>query len=164
MSHPFAQLPPWAWLMHAGMQNNQAQQQQVPDIIVPARVNKALEFLGMITHKTQKRPVAVASESQIEIEIIPGQVLSDEENNTVATACNLLANYFAGKLQPDIWESVKVEGARKQIEQNTLPGRLMHCIACQHGPPNSTCPLCNGTGRIMVSPVGSPPQPGDIAE
>jgi len=151
---PYAQVPPWAWFMHPGMYQNQNQSTPIPDIIVPARVSKAFEFLHMMNHKQTSRPVAAACDIALELQIIPGQTLTDEEANTVATACNMLTNYFAGKLTPDIWESVKVQAAQKQAETGNIAGRLMHCIACVPGPARPGCPLCHGSGKIMISAVG----------
>lgn len=150
-AHPFGGMPPWAWMMNQG-----PTQVQIPDIIVPARVNKAMEFFAIVSQKTATR----AAMNDMYIEQIPGQKLTDEEANALATACNLLCSYFSGKLNPDVWESVRVDAARKHVETGGMTGRLLHCIGCQPGPPRPGCPLCQGTGRIMVSSVG-PGTPSD---
>lgn len=148
MNNP--QLPPWAWFMQPGLQQQQQSTPLLPDIIVPARVDKALEFLAILSQKTMCRAAA----NDISIEILPGQILSDEEANAQATACNLLSKYFAGGLTPDVWEEIKVRAAQHQADHINTTGHLLHCIACQPGPPRADCPICSGSGRILVTSVG----------
>lgn len=148
---PYGMMPPW-WMMPPHMMGQQQQQVSIPDIIVPARVNKAMEFLSLLTQKTSTR----AAVNDISIEQIHGQKLSSEELNAQATACNLLSSYFAGKLTPDIWEGIKVDAARKHVENGGIAGRLVHCIACAPNPPSPECPFCRGSGRIMITAMGMP--------
>lgn len=135
-------------------------QQPVSDDIVPARVNKAMEFMAMLTHKTMQR----AAISEIAIELIDGQRLSPEEEYTATAALQLLSRYFDGKLKPDMWEMLPVAAMKRQAERGNIPGQLLHCIACTPGPANPRCPLCHGTGRIMVTPVGPAQQDGEYEE
>ena len=168
--------PPYMnpWFFPPWMQQPQEQQQmRIPDIIVPARVDKALEFVALLTQKTMTR----AAVNDSDIREIFGQKLTDEESVAHATACNLLTRYFAGKLQPDVWEEVKVSAIKKQNDLQGRTGRVLNCIACQPGTPAKGCPLCNGTGRVLVMSIGSqeqlesannpgseppPPTPGQI--
>jgi len=149
--------PPWAWMLPPGWQAEQ-QQQQAPDIIVPMRVNKALEFVALMNQKTMTR--AAVSESQIQQ--IDGQQLTSEEGACLATAANLLSHYFAGKLTPDVWEALRVDALRHEVERAGLMGKLMPCIVCcTPGPVQPNCFLCNGTGKILVASVGNKVQPQD---
>jgi len=134
-------MPPWMapWMM---------QESFTPDLIVPARVRMALEFLSMMTHKTMSR----AAVSDIGIEVLPWQDLCDEEVATQATACNLLSRYFAGKLTPDVWEKLRYDAMKQRVQQGGKEGMVIRCIGCGHGPmPNPTCELCKGSGKIFVS-------------
>lgn len=153
MKTPFGMIPPWMmppWMM----QQEPDHQHGPPDIIVPARVNKAMEFLSMMTAKAMKRPAATENQ----IEVIDGQTLTTEEESCRATACSLLEKYFAGTLQPDAWENLRVEAIKKQQEGLNQESKLMHCMICGGGKPNPGCPLCDGTGAVMVTPVPKPNQ------
>jgi hypothetical protein len=152
-------MPPWMWFMPPGMQNQHGQRDPrefAPEIIVPARVNKAFEFYELITFKTMKRAAVYESGA----EIIDGQELTDEEKNTLATACNMLSLYFSGKLKPDIWENLRVQALAQQVRNGGIPGRAMSCLSCQPNeqrPPNPSCPMCRGSGNIVISPMGAAP-------
>lgn len=147
MPGPFFMIqPPWA---HQGPENRS----ELFETVVPARVEKAMQFLAMLTNKT--RTSAAVSENQIET--IPGQTLTEEEQTASATACNLLSAYFAGKLPPDQWEQMRYEALEKQNSQigkvsHVKTGRVLHCLVCQGR--DSQCSLCEGTGKIMVTPLG----------
>lgn len=129
------------------------------EVIIPARVEKALEFLGLLTFKTMDR--AAASDSQVvEIE---GQKLTAEEQSAQATALSLLEQYFAGKLQPDVWEGAKVkfedksaDAAGKKAKAGSMgDGSVIQCPAgCLGQYPD--CKMCNGTGRVFVTPFREP--------
>jgi len=71
--------------------------------IVPARVVAAMEFLDRLTHKT--RTGAAINEDTIEK--IDGQRLTTAESNAQATACNMLNDYFRGKMRPNYWERAR---------------------------------------------------------
>lgn len=122
----------------------------VPDIVVPARVNKALEFLNMCTEKTASR--LAASENQIQE--CEGQKLSEAEIIAQDTACNLLAKYFAGKLPEDQWEKLRIEGIRQKVKRGDVKGSVINCPSC--GPskfPNPTCKFCKGNGAVIITPM-----------
>jgi hypothetical protein len=134
-----------------GMQPFMQQHQQhgIPDIVVPARVNKALEFFSMVTHKTATRAVA----NDLAIEQIPGQKLTDEEANAMATACNLLSRYFSGTLPPDIWEEIRIRAVHRRPDGDS---KIMNCPVCvQNGQIDSMCSTCGGSGKIMITGMGS---------
>ena len=116
---------------------------------VPARINKALEFLGMLQTKQMNR--AAVAESQIQI--IDGQKLTEEETATQCTALNLLNQYFAGKLQPDAWEAIKVEAlTNRNKNKKAISGKLraLACPACGGNPGDQNCPLCEGKGTLVI--------------
>lgn len=139
MMSPFPQEPP--------------QQQQAPDIVVPARVRIAMEFLQSLTIKTMTR--AAVSENQIDQ--IDGQKLTEEESNTQATACNLLGKYFAGRLEADSWEKIRVDALKKQNDGKNPRGMVLNCVMCGTSRrPRKDCPLCEGSGVILV--VGAQPE------
>lgn len=141
---PFG-VPPWMWQM---MQGQEREEVHVPDVIVPARVEKALQFFAMVSQKTADR--AAISENQIEI--IPGQELIDEEVTALATACNLFTKYFGGDLGHDAWEKLRFSAQQKQLDNVGKAGQLLRCFACSKGGSvNPSCELCNGSGVIIVS-------------
>ena len=156
MQHPFLMMmPPWFQ-----QQQQQPQQQSMPDGLIPARVNKALEFIALLSQKTMAR----AAVNDVAIEHIEGQKLSDEEGTALATACNMLTDYFGGRLKPDTWEELRVMAARVQIEHDTNGvGRVTDCFACAPGPPSHRCVLCHGSGHLLVFGAG-PPQEVTTAE
>lgn len=146
---PYGGMP---WMMPWMFQQEPQQQQYMPDLIVPARVHQAMDFLALISQKTMQR--AAASENQIEL--IEGQKLCDEEENARDAACVCLAKYFDGKLQPDVWEKLRYEAMRKRAEMGGKDGAILRCIACGSRPiPNPACDLCKGTGRVFVSSFGN---------
>lgn len=151
MKFPFGMMPPFMSFM---MQNQQEERPTPPpDIIVPARVRLALEFMAALTNKTAAR----AAVTEHHVELIPGQKLTDEETTAQATACNLLSQYFAGKLNPDKWEEIRYTQLKKQAEIGGGQGTCIRCMAC--GPhPQEDCPLCQGRGSLLVQPLGPDPQ------
>ncbi len=151
--HPYGGQPPW-WGYPPMWQQPQQDRPPIPEIVVPGRVDQAMAFLELMTIKTSKRAVA----NDISIEVIPGQTLTPAEDDTMIAACELIKRYFNGKLPVDIWEEVKLKALHKQQNMIGKTGRLLNCIACDPGPPNPKCPLCSGTGRVLVVPVG----PNDI--
>lgn len=119
--------------------------QQAPEVLLPPRVQKAMQFVDMMTRKTQTG--AAVSESMIEL--IDGQKLQDEEGAALATACNLLNEYFAGKLQPDVWELLAIEKDNKPPQRRVM----IFCISCGRGPADPACQICHGAGNIYVTPA-----------
>lgn len=109
-----------------------------PEMSVPPRVEKALQFLDALTDKTAT--TAVASENSIEQ--IPGQQLTDEEIMAQATACNLLTKYFAGQLKPDRLEKLKMQKMKKQTRKvkQEIPAWAIcpHCLG-----KNDSCKYCH---------------------
>jgi len=139
MPFPFGQMMP----------DQQDIRPQVPDIIVPARVRIAMEFLNSLTVKGMTRAAVYESGAQE----IKGQNLSDEEADAQATACNLLSQYFAGKLPPDQWESLRVDALKKQAAtgEKNQKGMVLNCVMCSNRrQPRRDCPLCEGSGVILV--------------
>lgn len=121
--------------------------ESIPDIVVPARINKAMEFLELMAMKTQTR--AAVSENQIQQ--IEGQKLTVEEMTAQATACNLLNQYFAGQLPVDKWEEVRLTALQQKVEnrkKTNRPMKILRCMAC--GGSDKNCPLCEGTGTLIV--------------
>lgn len=148
---PFFMMQPMGMMPHMMMDQPQS---RVPEIVVPPRVEKALQFLNLLTQKTS--PQVAATEHHIEE--IKGQQLTDEEAAAQATACQLLNQYFAGKLQPDTWESLKVEAIKRQNRRkkkgiDKRPSSVIHCPMCGvGGRPKKDCPMCSGAGTVFVSP------------
>lgn len=147
-------MPQFMFLPWGGGPEHHHDHNAPPDIIVPARINKAMEFLQLLSSKTMKR--AAASDSSV-IEI-DGQTLSEEELNAQATACDLLSKYFAGKLQPDVWERLRYDALEQRVKTGGREGMVIRCIGCQHSPmPNPSCELCKGSGKVIVMPMISEP-------
>ena len=124
------------------------------DNFVPPRVTKAMEFLHQLAVLRQRRAPAV---SEHEIEVVEQQRLSDEEMATRDAACVLLAKYFDGKLELDRWESLRHDHIKKRLEHDPEQEdakQLLRCFSCNPNvPPRPNCPLCRGTGQILVQPV-----------
>lgn len=132
------------------MPQQQAERAPILGNEVPARVHVAMEFLHRITIKTMPK-VAVADMGRIEV--IDGQSLTTAESNAQATACNMLNDFFLGKLRSNDWEKEYVSNS-KVIESSAddKPGTLLNCPACY---PNTkpSCNICHGLGTIMALPV-----------
>lgn len=146
--------PPWFFMN--GPQDHG--HNHAPDPTVPARVVKALEFVGMISPQLMPR-LAMNDVSMRDID--PRKLLPSEEVAYNA-ACDLLELYFTGKLAPNMWEATRLAGwqqhlsfqARAQMVHSEA-GRVTACFACQPDgappcPPNPTCAMCGGSGRIVV--------------
>lgn len=146
-------MPPWMMMPWGG----QDQQQQVSyDLIVPPRVRQAMEFLALLSSKTQQR--AAACENAIEL--IDGQKLCGEEENARDSACLMLAKYFDGNLRPDIWERLRYDALKKRAEGRE--GTILKCLMCANRHiANPNCEMCKGTGRIFVSAFGAGEAPPD---
>lgn len=119
------------------------------DVLPPARVRAALEFLTDLTFKTMPR-VAV---NDISIEEIEGQRLSQHEARAQQNACNMLCDYFTGSLAPDFWEREKIRLENANVNGMSGPGTVIRCLACSPGPPRPDCHLCKGGGTILVFPT-----------
>lgn len=159
--YPFPYMMPWGW--PSGPQGPDPSANRAAEAFVPARVEKALDFVAMMTHKTAPR-IAV---NDITVEVVDGQELTDDEGDTLATACHLLSSYFAGRSAPDYWEKLRVEAIRQRMQRTNQPGRLMTCMACGQDPKNVDCPFCYGSGLILITPAGSPvnrPQQEPLSE
>lgn len=152
-------LPPWMLPM---MQQEDQHPPQQPDMMIPPRVRQAMEFISMLTAKTQDRPAITENQ----IEIVKGQKLTDEEQGALAVANNMIARYFAGQLKPDCWEQLRYDALKKKAESGGVPQRLINCVACNPSlPPSPKCPLCAGSGKLLVQPAGAQPQPsGGLAD
>jgi hypothetical protein len=106
----------------------------------PMRVQVAMGLAAQLTRKTM--PQVAATENNIEI--VPGQSLTGEEEGTRATALNMLSHYFAGKLEPDRWEQQGLHAAQG------VPTMQFKCICSGH---NTDCPFCGGdkgTGMMDI--------------
>ena len=122
-------------------------------IPMPARVRIAMQFLQSLTHKTMPK-VAI---SETLIEQINGQELSTAERNAQATACNLINDYFLGKLKPDFWDKLLVEDYQADCTQSAQevsanPSRYLRCFSCLDEI-KTDCIICNGAGHVLITPV-----------
>ena len=95
----------------------------------PLRVQIGLALLSHLTRKTQ--PQVAVTENQIET--IPGQKLTDEEEGARATALNMFSHYFSGQLKPDTWENESLRAAQG------IPTMKFRCV-CNGN--NGDCPFC----------------------
>lgn len=113
----------------------------------PARVKVALEFLAHLTLKTMPR-VAI---NDLQIQEIDGQRLTAHEQTAQMTACEVLCDYFRGKLPVSRWEKPIVS------EENSPPrgSNIINCPACMPGPARPSCYLCRGVGSVAVYPTAS---------
>lgn len=146
---------PFQFMMPMFGPQQEAPEMVTADIVVPARVNKAMQFLSMLNDKQMDR--AAASDNQIQI--IDGKKLSPEEEATKQVALNMLAHYFDGNLQPDNWETIKSQSLSCRNKKKAISGKLraMSCPACGGAPGDKNCPLCDGKGTlVIVSGTGGP--------
>jgi hypothetical protein len=107
----------------------------------PVRVQVAAAIMSHLTNKTRTQ-VAV---TEHQVEQIPGQKLTEEEEGTRATALNMLSHWFAGKLEPDIWEKQSLQ------QTNGVPTLEFRCVCSrQDHSSNPDCPFCEGEGTMEI--------------
>ena len=119
---------------------------------VPTRVLVAMEFLAYLTAKQQVRAVV----NSVSIELIKGQALTTSESNAQASACNLLNDYFLGKVKPSHQERLQRDVVDSIIAPDGVlnTGRVIKCFACGFDqPPRDGCLFCNGTGTLLTYPI-----------
>lgn len=134
--------------------------EQLPNIVVPARIEKAMEFLHHLAAKRRQMPAM----SDHQIDWSTPDALSAEEVAAQDSALQLLTKYFDGKLEPDSWEKVRFDAIKNKAENNISEGvgRVITCPApaCRNMPqPN--CPLCGGTGRVHIQPANGMDDPDE---
>jgi hypothetical protein len=150
MQVPFGMMPPW--MLGMMMPGSDSQHSQVQDIAVPARVNKAMEFLDHVASKRRKMPAA----SEHSVEVVEQDNLCAEEEATRDSALQLLTKYFDGNLTQDPWEELRFQTLKKRLEMGTKEGRLIGCVVCHPLRPDPNCILCGGSGKIFVQAAGGP--------
>lgn len=133
-----------------------------PDLVIPVRVEKAMEFLELMFRKTMER--AIASEHQVVH--LDGQKLIPEEENTQTAALQLLQKYFDGKLPRDPWEDLRYAAISQRLQMaGRQDGSVIFCVFCGGKPPHPQCSYCHGQGRLLVFPVYNnqimPPNQGE---
>ncbi|SRR5258705_4768666 len=112
-----------------------------PEDKVPARVRVAMNWIGQCTHKTAPQ-VAI---SDIAIDEIEGQKLSQEEAVAHAEACAVLTKFFTGKLE------LTSEEKKDREELAGGKGTVLRCPMCAGNPMQQpSCTLCEGSGAVMV--------------
>ncbi len=120
-------------------------------VMVPARVDKAMEFLHLMMAKQTDKPTGGDQGHTID-----GLKLTDEESIASATACNLLNKYFAGQLPADDWDKLRLRKAKaKKRRVKRYCGKAMSCPNCNGSKGHKDCGLCNGAGRILINPLES---------
>lgn len=127
----------------------------------PARVEKAMDFIYLISQKTQPR----AAVNDISIEVIDGQKLSTAENVALAAACHCLSAYFAGKLRMTPMEALHMDLSADELRDDDGPAGAVagpgggevslcvHCVMCNPAQPDPACLWCKGCGKVMVTPL-----------
>lgn len=112
----------------------------------PPRVLAAMAFLNQLTQKT----AAKCAVNDISIEWHEGPKLLGHEVAAQIAACDLLTDYFRGKMKPDRFERLPERGLTGMLE---LDGVITGCPACagvgQVGA--ITCMYCKGRGRALIS-------------
>lgn len=150
MQIPYGMLPPW--MMGMMVQGPESQQAHVSDIAVPARVNKALEFLHHLASKRRKMPAA----TEHQMEVVDQDKLCAEEEATRDAALQLLTKYFDGGLNNDQWEQLRFKALEKRADMGLREGRIIGCVGCHPMRPDPNCILCGGSGKIFVQAAGGP--------
>lgn len=106
----------------------------------PARVRVAVEFLQNLNFKTMDR-IAV---TDIEACCFDGDELSPTEECARDAACDLLTDYFMGKLKPSLWEQKAISD-----KDPRSGGMVIRCMACGTVV-QQDCIFCKGTGSLLV--------------
>lgn len=116
----------------------------------PARVRVAVDFLLNLSYKTMPRAAA----NDISIEVIPGQDLTASELRTQDAACEMLYDYFGGKMKGSDWERKFLDRSRPQ-ELDGPAGSLVDCSRCNGRTGNTECGICHGHGCVKVIPFSN---------
>lgn len=160
---------PFIMPMQGGGQDNL--RNHLPFNDPPARVKVALAYLQSLTDKTAER--GWAGFSSLGIEITEGQKLTPREHYAQHTACDMLASYFKGDLQPTEWEKLQMRAIEVFIKLeedggsvNDLgEGKLLTCPGCgQVGKIRPNCIICKGSGQLLCYPVAPSQQQGESSE
>lgn len=115
-----------------------SQEKQSP----PPRVKVAMDLIQFLSMKTMTKVFV----NEVGFHPEEGQSLTTAEANAQATACNMLNDYFLGKMKITEWE----KSSERKIEGT---GTILQCFACAPGPTKSSCKLCKGTGQLLVFPT-----------
>ncbi len=118
--------------------------------VVPARVELAMQFLVLMAQKTA--PKAAVTSVGVEWADLPKQ--TTEEETAMATACNCVAAYIAGRMPPDLWEMQRVEVVRDALT-DSRGGTVHDCPTCRRGVGQSMCQMCMGSGGVIVMPAAA---------
>ena len=123
----------------------------------PARVRLAVDFLALLIHKQMPR----AAVNDMAIEWAEGQKLTGPEVESHIAACDLLTDYFRGRLRSDPWEKqlMNRERLRTELEKEQATAGhgktclAMRCLNCPTGHPRPDCVMCRGSGNVLVYPM-----------
>ena len=128
---------------------NQEREPRLQTNEVPARVQVALAYLKQLTFKTMSQVVG----NDVGFETVDGQQLTKGEGQAQDSAANLLRDYFAGAYVPDSCEERNGEVERRVAAVLGQRGLSTPCYQC-HMDRNvmPQCPVCRGTGRVLVFP------------
>lgn len=115
----------------------------------PARVTVAMEFFSRCTAKTMTR--AAAAPQALAVEIISGQQLTPPEEHALGAACDLLHDYFQGKLKSS--ESERIDLQRRRYDAHEIAGNILQCPVCTAHGTKKNCIVCKGTGGVVAYPL-----------
>lgn len=138
-----------------GPQTSQIQPQNHARI--PPRVQTAMEFLRRLDEKTATIPMPTYSSDRVEYNPIEGQKLCAAEEATQVMACNLLEQYFSGKLPECIWDKPE------QVDPaSNLTRLVIRCPRCGGGihAVQSDCDICGGMGEVLIARANTPLRKG----
>lgn len=131
--------------------------QRAPEsIVVPPRVHMAMQFISMLNAKTAPTIVGGGGfDGKNEPQEFKGPGLTPNEASAHNAASALIAEYFQGKYEPDLWEK-PVQAAIKRRNKNRggkkPRGRIImqiHCPECG-GSALASCKVCGGDGRMVL--------------
>ncbi len=115
---------------------------------LPVRIRAAMEFISLISAKQAARAAVWDSGCEWADKL----ELSKAEANARESAANLLAEYFSGKMDMDQWESEKYLKAKLNKPYPSTEPFLMKCVSCSPGRGREDCPLCRGSGQVLIYP------------
>lgn len=129
------------------------------NIVMPPRVHMAMSLISMLNQKSEPTIVSCGGDfegSSKSYERVEGEKLTESEVVAHNAACDLVADYFAGRFKPDIWEKPiqsSIERRCKSRGAKKAKARTAHhiqCPKCGGGAFTANCDICGGDGNVIV--------------
>lgn len=144
--------PPWMFPWMGGAGNREGQ----IDNLVPARIREAHQFATFMARRNF--PIA-AVDNMGNLHTEPAPPLTKPESAAWDAACGLLADYFRGNSDVDVFEGRMLEQIDVETDRRRA-GVVGPCPSCagvgkkKEGKDLRPCNVCRGHGTVLVIPVG----------